>query len=114
MPLLMLVSCCLQGIGCSSVQRKKAMLEQEGVKFLGDKVRWRRIKCCCCFHRCCGLLSARVWLGLEHDACATDDRAYLVFMHANVARSTPVFVDIDLRCVPGKNLQHCTTMLNLM
>eukprot|EP00882_Tetradesmus_deserticola_P008570 GHRQ01009038.1.p1 GENE.GHRQ01009038.1~~GHRQ01009038.1.p1 ORF type:complete len:149 (+),score=51.24 GHRQ01009038.1:283-729(+) len=26
------------GVSCSSVQRKKAMLEQEGVKFLGDKI----------------------------------------------------------------------------
>jgi hypothetical protein len=35
----MRVACCLQGISCSDVQRKKCMLEREGVKFLGDKVR---------------------------------------------------------------------------
>jgi hypothetical protein len=33
------LACCSQGIACANVQRKKAMLEREGVKFLGDKVR---------------------------------------------------------------------------
>jgi uncharacterized protein YfaQ (DUF2300 family) len=28
----------VQGIGCASVQRKKKLLQQEGVKFEGDKV----------------------------------------------------------------------------